>query len=217
MIERHALDKKHKSVPVDFYHEGIKKNIIQKVWHTKRFKEIEKIFEELPLGASDTILDLGCNTGYLSEIMRKTSGSRVVGVEISPDVVKFAKKEFPYIDFIEGDISRELPFEENSFLAASAYDVLEHVLDLDSVLKSLSKCLKDGGYLVVSFPNETFLFKIVWFVWTHMKGKVLQDVHVRDFKKEEFEKIFGSYGFTNVVHRKTHLGMWHIAVFKLKK
>jgi len=216
ILDRNTLDDHHNAIPFDFYHKGIEKNILQKVWHEKRFALILDAFSSVGIGPKDAVLELGCNTGYILEKIAQKTHAKVIGMDISKSAISYARKRYPDIQFFEGDISNPLPFPENSFTVVAAFDVLEHIIDLERVIESVRRVLVRGGYFFVAFPRETLLFKIVWFIWTHFKGRVLQGVHVRDLSRGT-DPLFSKNGFREIDNKKSHGNMWNLVVFKLEK
>lgn len=66
----------------------------------QRHREIlaEKIIE------TDSILDAGCGWGRLLTLMPAGWRGDYVGVDLSPDFIRMAKTEYPYVDFRVGDL-----------------------------------------------------------------------------------------------------------------
>ena len=112
------------------------------------------------------LLDLGCGTGFSSEIM-STSGFRVVGVDILKDMLykacekKHLYSEYKDIEFILADIN-SLPLREMTFdhvLSISAYNFINHGLlknnekikRLNATAQYLHKILKPLGRLIIEF------------------------------------------------------------------
>jgi len=141
---------------------------------TTALRCIEYLYDE-KLGEIDIesenhcyILDLGCGTGYSSEVLIE-NGFRVIGVDILEDMIKKAskkKKEHDYIDLdlIMADINN-LPFRYNSFnhaISISAYNFITHGI-YDQVKKKtrvydtardLCKFLRKKGRLIIEFYPE---------------------------------------------------------------
>jgi 18S rRNA (guanine1575-N7)-methyltransferase len=138
---------------------------------TTTLRCIEYLFDE-KLGEIDSqsedrcfILDLGCGTGYSSEILIE-NGFRVIGVDILEDMILKAskkKKERNYInlDLILADINN-LPFRHNSFdhaVSISAYNFITHeIFDqmekkqrVDDTARDLCKFLRKNGRLIIEF------------------------------------------------------------------
>ena len=57
------------------------------------------------------------------------------------------------IEARRGDLNEPLPFEEDSFDAVVANQVLEHLHNTDLFITEIYRVLRPGGYAVVSTPN----------------------------------------------------------------
>ncbi len=106
------------------------------------------------LKRGQTILEIGCATGYMTRYMREMLNCQVVGVELNPMAAKKAESYCEKI-FI-GDISEILKKDELSerkFDVIIMADVIEHLKDAVDVLIRLKQYLKEDGYLLMSVPN----------------------------------------------------------------
>ncbi len=112
------------------------------------------------------ILDLGCGTGFSSEVLAE-SGFRVIGVDILKDMLykaKFKAKDcsnYNSVHYILADINY-LPLKENSIdhvISVSAYNfIVSEKRELGDKLKTLNivattihKILKQAGRVVIEF------------------------------------------------------------------
>lgn len=114
------------------------------------------------------ILDLGCGTGFSSEVLA-LNGYRTVGIDILPDMISHAKQNLNSssqkynkdINLILASIN-QLPLRINSFnhaISVSAYNFIisgqESHRDKTRVLKktaeSISKLLKPIGRFIIEF------------------------------------------------------------------
>jgi SAM-dependent methyltransferase len=102
------------------------------------------------IGPGKVVLDVGCATGYLSWELRK-KGCKTVGLEISPESAKEAKKYCDEI-FAENAETIELPYKEYFDVILFA-DVLEHLRNPLEVLNRFKNYLKKDGHIVISTPN----------------------------------------------------------------
>lgn len=99
-----------------------------------------------------TILEIGCGTGLSSKLMSE-EGYDVTGVEISELFLKESA------DFMSCNLkycvadTEKLPFGDHVFNAVVAYDVIEHIENIDRVLKELDRVLNPGGILLLMSPN----------------------------------------------------------------
>lgn len=96
----------------------------------------------------EKILDLGCGTGDLANVI-SGSGAKVVGIDASKNMVEQAKAKFPQIDFNVVDASR-LPYD-NEFDAVFSNAVLHWIKTPIVVAEGMYRSLKPGGRMVVEF------------------------------------------------------------------
>src|SRR3989344_1164354 len=67
-----------------------------------------KPFDKAHVKQGDVILDLACGPGFFANEFAK-KGAKVAGVDISEELIKMAKKNYPKIDFKTG-LADKLPF-----------------------------------------------------------------------------------------------------------
>ena len=149
---------------------------------------IKLIRQEQP----ESLLDIGCGDGgflrNFSDIPRRV-GLDIVYREIETD-----------IEFVLHDLTEKMPFDEASFDAIFAGEILEHLFDTDHFLRECHRVLKPGGTLVLTTPNLCALKNL--FLWA--AGKQLQYIdyrlgglgHVRYFSPESLKQIFQDNDFT---------------------
>jgi SAM-dependent methyltransferase len=104
-------------------------------------------------GAPPRVLDVGCGEGRFAALLART-GARVVGVDVAPEPLRRARNAHPrlQLELMGGEAS--LPFEDCSFDAVWAGEVIEHVADTQGWLSELRRVLRSGGALLLSTPNH---------------------------------------------------------------
>ena len=124
--------------------------------HDKPYlKGYEKVVIEKYFTSNMKILDLGCGAGRTSKIL-SDMGCRVIGVDISDNLIDLAKQKYPNLDFRIGDAT-SLDFEDNYFDAVLfSFNGIDYVhprkLRLQ-VLEEINRVLKNGGLFVYSSHN----------------------------------------------------------------
>ncbi len=108
---------------------------------------IEKILDNGGVKKGASVLDVACGTGVLFPDYIKR-GVNVTGIDISPEMVKNARENFPGINVICGDVE-ETDFAEK-FDVIMIYNAFPHFPDPGKLIKKLSKLLKKGGRLSVA-------------------------------------------------------------------
>lgn len=96
-------------------------------------------------------LDIGCATG---EWMRFWAGQgwQTYGLDVNPEAVAAARRQGSAADVC--DLAQgPLPYADGFFDLVFAGEVIEHVVDTDAFLREAGRCLKPGGYLLLTTPN----------------------------------------------------------------
>jgi len=124
--------------------------------HRERRAEGEFVFvpERIPLfraaiGSGKRVLDLGCRSGALTRHFLE--GNEVVGLDV--DRAALAKAEALGIQPVQANVEEPLPFEDASFDAVVAGELLEHLQFPDALVREIARVLRPGGALVGSVPN----------------------------------------------------------------
>ena len=105
------------------------------------------------VGSGKRVLDVGCATGSLAEVL-VGNGCTVVGVERDPGAAKRAAAHCAHVEVMDldgGDL--QALAGHGPFDVIVAADVLEHLLDPARTLRQLAGLLAPQGYLVTSIPN----------------------------------------------------------------
>lgn len=199
----------HQDVPADHYDRGIKNNLLQRLWHNRRFAEVMTVIKPV----EGAILDIGCHGGVFTEkILTKTGSQKIYGIDISSAAIKLIAKRLPFGYFEVADAAKS-PFKNNFFDAVFCLEMLEHVDNPMQVLLEIKRVLKKRGYGVILVPADTRLFKIIWFLWT-WRYSVWRHAHVNSFQQNDLEKALKKIKFKIINVKKINLGMLKIVVFQ---
>ena len=99
------------------------------------------------------ILDIGCGTGKLGEVLKKKwNASFVAGIELNIESSKIAEHRLDLV--INGDIEKlNLNFDYEYFDLIICGDILEHLIDPWETLAKLKNYLKINGLFCISIPD----------------------------------------------------------------
>jgi len=109
------------------------------------------------------VLDLGCGTGELAAALA-VAGMRVVGCDISPQMLRQARAASPAgptpgagsVRWIRLDPGwRTLPLRAEGFDAVVASSLLEYVADPGAVLRECCRVLRPGGTVLCTVPDPS--------------------------------------------------------------
>jgi SAM-dependent methyltransferase len=107
--------------------------------------------------AGGDLLEIGCGTGFvLRGIRDHLPAFRLSGSEIYLEGLAFARSRVPEASFYQVD-ARRLPFRR-AFDVIGAFDVIEHIDEDVEVLAQMRRALKDGGGLVLTVPQHSWLW-----------------------------------------------------------
>lgn len=97
-----------------------------------------------------SLLDLGCGTGAMLElILRELPGTRCVGLDLSPNMVRAAQGRLPgNVEIVLGD-AEALPFCGGSFDVVVCSDSFHHYPSPGAVLAEVRRVLRPGGVLLL--------------------------------------------------------------------
>jgi len=95
-------------------------------------------------------LEIGCGTGKNTEWLI-TKAKKITSVDLSEEMLAKAKEKItsPEVEFIQADILQPWNFAKDTYNLVTFSLVLEHIKNLEPVLKEASAALKTGGYVYI--------------------------------------------------------------------
>ena len=150
------------------------------------------------VGTGKRVLDVGCATGYLAEILARR-GCEVAGIEADPDAARRAEEFCEKV--LVGDVEEmdlESKLEGETFDVIVFGDVLEHLKDPARALGRLEPFLRDGGYVVASIPNVahgSVRLALLRGEFRYRRLGLMDDTHLRFFTRQSVERLFEDTGF----------------------
>ncbi len=106
---------------------------------------------------TDRIIDVGCGTGtFLGIIKQLVNGnSKLVGVDISHEMIKIAHEKFPDIDFIVAD-SDNLPFKDEQFSRVLSVTHLQNIPIPEKTIDELKRISTKDAQLAISILRKAW-------------------------------------------------------------
>lgn len=150
----------------------------------RNLKKREKRIRKFLIKKTDKVLDLGCGDGLNISILRKLGVKNIIGVDISRDLIRLAKKNNPKIKFFVGS-AEKLPFKNSQFDVVFVDSVFHHLLEYDKAIKEIRRVIKKGGDLCFIEPHQSLGRKIFDFI------TILPVSHFLAFFKQRREAYFG--------------------------
>ena len=122
----------------------------------RRTSVVDMLYLSSHKSVTPAVLDIGCAFGpYLDAA--NDAGWQVFGTDISKEAVEYVQNELHYpaalASFPDFDPVEE--FGVRNFDAVTMWYVIEHFQNLDSVLRCISRILKNGGIFAFSTPSAS--------------------------------------------------------------
>ena len=156
----------------------------------------ERTLDELfVLASPESLLDVGCGEGVLTEKWaRRLGDKRVVGIDLDDPALhaEWEKRSAPNLEY-RVTKAENLPFADGEFDVATAIEVLEHVPDPEHTVAEMARVAR-GGHLLVSVPREP-----LWRGLNMARGAYLRDLgntpgHLNHWSKRSFVALLSQHG-----------------------
>jgi ubiquinone/menaquinone biosynthesis C-methylase UbiE len=147
----------------------------------------------LPSDPSASILELGCGNGATGALaLHEKKCSRYVGIEMFEPMARMAEEVLTKVH--QGNVeSMSLPYPAQSFDVLILSEVLEHLVDPETTLRSLTRLLKVGGRVFASSPNVAH-YKIIRNLllgrFDYLESGPMDKTHLRWFTPRSFARMF---------------------------
>ena len=111
----------------------------------------EELIQLLAPQPGERILDLGCGTGHLTNLIAET-GAEVIGIDNSPKMLEQARRGYPALRFELAD-GQNFNFAE-AFDAVFSNAAIHWMNDQRAVTQCIWQALKPGGRFVAEFGGK---------------------------------------------------------------
>ncbi|RKF06521.1 class I SAM-dependent methyltransferase [Oceaniradius stylonematis] len=144
-------------------------------------KVSKRLAELQAMTGGDRLLDLGCGTGFIIDLARPYF-NEIHGIDITPAMLSQVDADGHDITIHQGQVE-QLPFDDGSFDAASAYSFLDHLEDTSKMVAEAARVLRPGGALYIDLvPNR--------FYWTRIGDATLHpQFELSAFARREFDMV----------------------------
>ncbi len=149
------------------------------------------------------VLDIGCHTGIMGEVLRQQKKAKVIGIDTDLAALEIARSRLQAALFL--DVEKE-GWEEQ--LLAEGYhrfdsilfgDVLEHTREPERILRQARKLVRPGGNVIVSVPNIAhWRIRLGLFLgrFEYTDSGILDRTHLRFFTRRSAQRLLEDSGYT---------------------
>jgi len=158
----------------------------------------------------EPVLDLGCGNGqFFKQVWPRIE--KVVGIDISADAIQRARQSGTY-QRVHLSPAHQIPEANSTFKAVFSNCAMEHMDQIDSVVKDVRRVLRPGGFFLFSVVTDHFLKwaplpKFLAALGVAERGEALEKeyIHyhnlVNPFSVEKWINLLSESGF----HIKAHI------------
>lgn len=98
------------------------------------------------------VLDIGCGCGGFIDRINKTLNVDAVGIELNASAVQYANSKGRNVR--QELLSEHLKAYTEYYDVVCSFQVFEHITNVNEMFSDSVKCLKKGGTLIISVPNN---------------------------------------------------------------
>ena len=123
------------------------------VSHTK----ISSFFKKYARKTDAPILDVGAGTGLVGKCLYNMGHKKIIGIDISPEMLEQAKLKGCYSSLMEADVTKKIPLKNNSIGAVVSAGTFTHGHVGPDAFDELLRITKPGGLFVLSINSKVFI------------------------------------------------------------
>ena len=120
-------------------------------------KKISIFFNKHAKNTDTPILDVGAGTGLVGEFLYRTGNKKIIGIDISPEMLEQAKSKECYSSLMKADVTRKIPLKSNSIGAIVSAGTFTHGHVGPDAFDELLRITKPGGLFVLSINSKVFI------------------------------------------------------------
>ena len=115
---------------------------------------VASALDELGTPHAGAVIDLGCGTGLVGELLRCRS-DRLIGIDLSEPMLAQARRKKLYDELHQADLLGWLARQEAACDVIASAATLIHFGDLNAIFAAASRSLRPGGrFAFTLFPND---------------------------------------------------------------
>ena len=119
-------------------------------------KKISEFFNKYSKNTDTPILDVGAGTGLVGEILNNKGNKKIIGIDISLEMLDQAKLKGCYSSLIVADITKKISLKNNSIGAVVSAGTFTHGHVGPEAFDELLRITKPGGLFVLSINSKVF-------------------------------------------------------------
>lgn len=153
------------------------------------------VAQRLKYSEYQSLLDIGCGTGYLIDMLQKQKSADYYGLDLSPEMLKVAKNKLSgSVELIEG-YSDSLPYKDSSFDVVTCIQSFHHYPKPEKAMAEAYRVLKPGGLYIISDTGMGNYPKFIYSIYNNFIVKKLNTGDYAAYSKRDIRNLMTSSGF----------------------
>src|SRR5262245_55881691 len=171
-------------------------------WSHARRRMHQDFFKRFVVGRSGRLLDMGCGLGFFLKALAPYARWEAYGCEISPAAVRYARETLG-LTRVSCCRLEEADLPQSSFDIITLWDVIDHLLRPDPLLRTCHALLRDGGVCFMRAPNvfiqipRAHLKKLLWGMPPGIEYLQARD-HLHHYSTSSIRKLLERNGFSRI-------------------
>lgn len=176
---------------------------------TKPFSEPSGLYEQIVRHIENkdvngkVILDIGCGSGWIEEMLLSRGAKRITGIDVAKDVIRKGKaKKLKNVKYMVAS-AIDLPFRKNSFDTIVTSEVIEHIPKNteQQMFNEIERVLKPGGVFYLTTPHKNIVVQLLdpaWWLAGHRHYSKTELQEYCDKANLKVKKLYVRGGFYTI-------------------
>ena len=161
-------------------------------------RDIAGQIKELPY---ESLLDVGCGTGFLMELLIKQRPAHYCGADLSDEMIRVAKeKRIDGAEFVVSSADK-LPYPDETFDIVTCSQSFHHYPYPEKAMLEAKRVLKPGGLYILS---DTGIGGIGAWIDNHILFKMMKSGDCHTTNRKGIETLMEAAGFAVTDSRQIH-------------
>lgn len=176
---------------------------------------VENTVARLPLRKGQRVLDVGCGTGQLLDVLQKRMAPvHLLGVDLSSKMLAVARSRLPNALPLVTARSEQLPFLDASFDWIVSTSVFHYFREPQVALCEFHRLLKPGGSLVITDWCHDYLACKICDAYL----RVFSRSHFRTYTRNQFDRLLRESSFEPVAIDRYRISrIWGLMTARAEK
>lgn len=156
---------------------------------------LRETLKRVRIKPGQSVLDVGCGTGALLEILAKIyPGIALAGIDSTQEMLAVARRRLPEAVRLEQAGTGKLPFDDEAFDTVISCSMFHYVREPVAALKEMRRVLKPAGAFIVTDWCADYLTCRMY----DLLLQTFNPAHFKTYRVTEFSSLLATSGFHGI-------------------